>query len=118
MHRHLIDELPIRLLLIAVAACLLAADAPRLVGLVALGLAVAFVVEIAAAHLPAWRAADMVPIGIVCFALLLERAGMAPSSVAFILVSSLGLDDHKPAEIVVNTVMLGLFSLELAQLLR
>jgi hypothetical protein len=57
-------------------------------------------------HLPAWPSVGMISIGILCFALLLERGGIAPALVALILVSSMGLEDFLPGEIVANAVVI------------
>ena len=107
------DDRAARLPLLAATAALLSTEAPRVVGIIALGMFVGWMVEQVSLRLPAWKAADMVPMGILCFALLLDRGGMAPPSIALILVSSLGLNEFKPAEIVVNTVMLGILGVEL-----
>ena len=125
LYRHFVEDLSSRLMLIVTLALALAialeagegAPAGRMAGIIALGLAVSCVVDAAAARQPVWRFAEMVPVGIICFALLLERGGMLPASIALILVSSMGLEDCKPGEIVASTVMLGLMGAELAPLL-
>jgi len=55
---------------------------------------------------PKWRPITMVTIGIVAFALLLERFGMAPALVALILISSLGGEEFKLTEVIGNIVVL------------
>ena len=125
LYRHFVGDLSSRLMLILSLALALAivleagegAVAGRMAGIIALGVAVSWVVDAVAARRPAWRSAGMVPVAIVCFALLLERGGMLPASIALILVSSMGLEDCKPGEIVASTVMLGLLGAELAPLL-
>ena len=48
----------------------------------------------------------MVTVGIVVFALLFETTGMFPALVALILISSLGGDEFKLWEVLVNIVVL------------
>ena len=55
---------------------------------------------------PKWRPITMVTIGILAFALLLERTGMAPALVALILIASLGGDEFKLVEVIGNIVVL------------
>ena len=124
MNRYLVEDLSPRLLVVgtAMAAGLAleaaeGAAAARMIAIIALGFAVACVIDAMAARHPAWRAAEMVSVGIVCFALLLERGGMLPASIALILVSSMGLEDCKPGEIVASTVMFGLMGAEFVPLL-
>jgi hypothetical protein len=47
-----------------------------------------------------------VTIGIVCFALLFERAGMLPALVVLVLISSLGGEEFKLTEVLGNMVVL------------
>ena len=56
---------------------------------------------------PAWRPITMVTIGIVCFALLFERAGLLPALVVLILIASLGGEEFKTVEVVSNMIVLG-----------
>ena len=122
--RHFTGDLSSRLIVIVgfVMALAIAVEAgggepaARTAGIICLGCAVSWVVDVVAARRPVWRSAEMVSVGIVCFALLLERGGMLPASIALILVSSMGLEDCKPGEIVASTVMLGLLGAELAPL--
>lgn len=55
---------------------------------------------------PKWKPITMVTIGIVVFALLFETTGMFPSLVALVLISSLGGDEFKLWEVLVNIVVL------------
>jgi hypothetical protein len=57
-------------------------------------------------EMPKWRPITMVTIGIVAFALLLETTGMFPALVALVFIASLGGDEFKLWEVVVNIVVL------------
>ncbi len=57
---------------------------------------------------PKWKPITMVTIGIVVFALLFETTGMFPSLVALVLIASLGGDEFKLWEVLVNIVVLTL----------
>src|SRR6476620_6843526 len=52
-----------------------------------------------ATEAPKWKPITMVTIGIVCFALLFERAGLLPALIVLILISSLGGDEFKLTEV-------------------
>ena len=58
------------------------------------------------AEAPKWKPITMVTVGIVVFALLFETTGMFPALVALILISSLGGDEFKLWEVLVNIVVL------------
>jgi hypothetical protein len=60
---------------------------------------------------PKWKPITMVTIGIVLFAVLLERTGMLPALVALVLVASLGGDEFKLWEVVGNMVVLAILSI-------
>ena len=55
---------------------------------------------------PKWKPITMVTIGIVCFALLFERAGLLPALVALVLIASLGGEEFKLTEVLGNMVVL------------
>jgi len=55
---------------------------------------------------PKWKPITMVTIGIVCFALLFESAGLIPALVVLILIASLGGDEFKITEVLFNMVVL------------
>jgi len=57
---------------------------------------------------PKWKPITMVTIGIVCFALLFERAGLLPALVALILIASLGGEEFKLTEVIANMVVLSI----------
>ncbi|CAN5860083.1 hypothetical protein BH11PSE3_BH11PSE3_05640 [soil metagenome] len=55
---------------------------------------------------PKWKPITMVTIGIVCFALLFERAGLIPALVVLIFIASLGGEEFKLSEVIANMVVL------------
>ncbi len=55
---------------------------------------------------PKWKPITMVTIGIVCFALLFERAGLVPALVVLIFIASLGGEEFKLTEVIGNMVAL------------
>jgi hypothetical protein len=57
---------------------------------------------------PKMKPITLVTIGIVLFAVLLERTGMVPALVALVLVSSLGGDEFKITEVIGNIVVLSI----------
>jgi hypothetical protein len=84
---------------------------PRLLSYILLGLGgVICVVSLFSAGEPLerlkWKPITMVTIGIVCFAVLFERAGLLPALVALVLISSLGGEEFKLSEVVGNMVVL------------
>jgi hypothetical protein len=60
---------------------------------------------------PKWKPITMVTIGIVLFAVLLERTGMLPALVALVLISSLGGEEFKIVEVIGNIVVLAILSI-------
>jgi len=60
---------------------------------------------------PKWKPITMVTIGIVLFAVLLERTGMLPALVALVLVASLGGEEFKTVEVIGNIVVLTILSI-------
>ena len=57
---------------------------------------------------PKWKPITMVTIGIVCFALLFERAGLLPALVVLILIASLGGEEFKLTEVIGNMIVLAI----------
>jgi hypothetical protein len=57
---------------------------------------------------PKWKPITMVTIGIVCFALLFESAGLIPALIVLILIASLGGEEFKITEVLLNMVVLAL----------
>jgi hypothetical protein len=55
---------------------------------------------------PKWKPITLVTIGIVCFALLFERAGMLPALVTLVAISSLAGEEFKLSEVLGNMVVL------------
>ncbi len=55
---------------------------------------------------PKWEPITLVTIGIICFALLFERAGMLPALVVLVAVSSLAGQEFKLTEVIGNMVVL------------
>lgn len=57
---------------------------------------------------PKWKPITLVTIGIVCFGLLLERAGLLPALAVLILISSLAGEEFKLLEVIGNIVVLSI----------
>jgi len=55
---------------------------------------------------PKWKPITLVTIGIVCFALLFERAGMLPALIALVAISSFANEEFKVVEVLGNMVVL------------
>ena len=55
---------------------------------------------------PKWRPITLVTIGIVCFALLFERAGLIPALIVLILIASLANEEFKLTEVIGNIIAL------------
>jgi hypothetical protein len=55
---------------------------------------------------PKWKPITLVTIGIVCFALLFERAGLIPALVVLILIASLAGEEFKLTEVIGNIIAL------------
>ena len=86
---------------------------PRMLSYILLGLGglicvVALVSGSEPVEKPKWKPITMVTIGIVCFALLFERAGLLPALVVLILISSLGGEEFKLTEVIGNMVALAI----------
>jgi hypothetical protein len=60
---------------------------------------------------PKWKPITMVTVGIVLFALLLERTGMFPALVALVLIASLGGEEFKTVEVIGNIIVLTILSI-------
>ena len=86
---------------------------PRMLALVMMGLGglicvIALVAGSAPVEKPKWKPITLVTIGIICFALLFERAGSLPALVVLIFISSLGGEEFKLTEVIGNTVVLAI----------
>ncbi len=55
-----------------------------------------------------WKPLTMVTIGIICFALLFERAGLLPALIVLIFIASLGGEEFKLTEVIGNMVALAI----------
>ena len=86
---------------------------PRMLSLILIGLGILVCVvgRVAGSEpveKPKWKPIVMVTIGIICFALLFERAGLIPAMVVLILIASLGGEEFKLKEVIGNMVALGI----------
>jgi Tripartite tricarboxylate transporter TctB family len=86
---------------------------PRMLSLILLGLGglicvLALVNGSEPVEKPKLKPIAMVTIGIVCFALLLERAGLLPALAVLILIASLGGEEFKLTEVIGNIVVLAI----------
>jgi len=84
---------------------------PRMLALIMMGLGVliclvALVTNAEPAEKPKWKPITLVTIGIVCFALLFERAGLLPALVVLIGISSLAGEEFNLKEVLANMVVL------------
>jgi hypothetical protein len=57
---------------------------------------------------PKWKPITMVTVGIVCFALLFETTGLIPALIVLILIASLGGEEFKLTEVLLNMVVLSI----------
>lgn len=57
---------------------------------------------------PKWRPITLVTIGIVCFALLFERAGLLPALIVLVFITSLAGEEFKLTEVIGNMVVLAI----------
>ena len=55
---------------------------------------------------PKWKPITLVTIGIVCFGLLFERAGLIPALVVLVLIASLAGEEFKLIEVIGNIIAL------------
>ena len=60
------------------------------------------------AEAPKWKPITMVTIGIVCFALLFETAGLVPALAVLIMIASLGGNEFKLIEVIGNIIVLSI----------
>ena len=86
---------------------------PRMLSMImlALGVLICIVAIVSGSEpveAPKWKPITLVTIGIVCFALLLERAGLFPALVVLILISSLAGEEFKLLEVIGNIVVLSI----------
>ena len=86
---------------------------PRMLSLilVALGALVCIVALVSGSEpveRPKWKPITLITIGIVCFALLFERAGLIPALVVLVTISSLAGEEFKLVEVIGNIVALSI----------
>lgn len=86
---------------------------PRMLSLTLLGLgALICIIAVVSGSEPVeklkWKPLTLVTIGIVCFALLFERAGLIPALVVLILIASLANEEFKLVEVIGNIVALSI----------
>ena len=86
---------------------------PRMLALImmSLGAVICVVALVAGGEIvekPKWKPITLVTIGIVCFALLFERAGLLPALVVLILISSLVGEEFNLKEVIGNIVVLSI----------
>ncbi len=86
---------------------------PRMLSYILLGLGglicvIALVSGGEPAEKPKWKPITMVTIGIVCFALLFERAGLLPALIVLIFIASLGGEEFKLTEVIGNMIALAI----------
>jgi hypothetical protein len=86
---------------------------PRMLALIMMGLgAVIVIVALVSGSEPVdkpkWKPITLVTIGIICFALLFERAGLLPALVVLVTIASLGGEEFKLKEVIGNMVVLAI----------
>ena len=86
---------------------------PRMLSLIllALGVLVCIVALVSGSEpveRPKWKPITLITIGIVCFALLFERAGLIPALVVLVTISSLAGEEFKLVEVIGNIVALSI----------
>ena len=86
---------------------------PRMLSLIllALGVLVCIVAMVGGSEpveRPKWKPITLVTIGIVCFGLLFERAGLIPALIVLVMISSLAGEEFKIAEVIGNIVALSI----------
>jgi len=84
---------------------------PRMLSLILLGLGViicivALVAGSEPVEKPKLKPIGLVTVGVICFALLFERAGLLPALVVLILIASLANDEFKLIEVIGNMIVL------------
>ena len=84
---------------------------PRMLSLIllALGALVCIVAMVSGSdpvERPKWKPITLVTFGIVCFALLFERAGLIPALVVLVMIASLAGEEFKLTEVIGNIVIL------------
>lgn len=86
---------------------------PRMLSLIllALGAVVCIVALVSGSEpveRPKWKPITLVTIGIVCFGLLFERAGLIPALIVLVMIASLAGEEFKLIEVIGNIVVLSI----------
>ncbi len=86
---------------------------PRMLSLIllALGAVVCIVALVSGSdpvERPKWKPITLVTIGIVCFGMLFERAGLIPALIVLVMISSLAGEEFKLTEVIGNIVALSI----------
>ena len=86
---------------------------PRMLSLIllALGAVVCIVALVSGSEpveRPKWKPITLVTIGIICFGLLFERAGLIPALIVLVMISSLAGEEFKLTEVIGNIVVLSI----------
>jgi hypothetical protein len=84
---------------------------PRMLSLILIGLGglicvVALVAGSEPVEKPKWKPITLVTIGVACFGLLFERAGLLPALIVLILIASLAGEEFKLWEVIGNIIVL------------
>ncbi|MDP2330031.1 MAG: tripartite tricarboxylate transporter TctB family protein [Reyranella sp.] len=86
---------------------------PRMLALIMMGLGLLICVIALAAgsepiEKPKWKPITLVTIGVICFALLFERAGLLPALIVLIAIASFAGSEFKLTEVIANMVVLAI----------
>lgn len=86
---------------------------PRMLSLILIGLGgLICVVALVAKGEPVerikWKPLTLVTVGIICFALLFESAGLLPALIVLVFISSLAGEEFKLMEVIGNTIVLAI----------
>jgi hypothetical protein len=86
---------------------------PRMLALIMMGLGllicvVALVAGSEPVEKPKWKPITLVTIGVICFALLFERAGLLPALIVLIAIASFAGSEFKLKEVIANMVVLAI----------
>ncbi|NDH61232.1 MAG: tripartite tricarboxylate transporter TctB family protein [Alphaproteobacteria bacterium] len=86
---------------------------PRMLSLILIGLGglicvVALVTKGEPVERIKWKPLTLVTVGIICFALLFESAGLLPALIVLVFISSLAGEEFKLMEVIGNTIVLAI----------
>jgi hypothetical protein len=57
---------------------------------------------------PKWKPITLVTIGVFCFAMLFERAGLLPALIVLVMIASLAGEEFKLKEVIGNMIVLAI----------